>query len=113
MYPPDWLALTPFKVNVALVAPLIFTPLYFHWYFKAVLLDTTTLMDTVELVNATIFVGCWVICGMDGFNTVMVKLREITLLLAPPSLTVTVIVAEPDALEAGLKVKVPALFGLA
>ena len=34
------------------------------------------------------------------------------LLLAPPLLTVTVITAEPEALAAGVKVRVPVALGL-
>ena len=52
-------------------------------------------------------VGAW----FTGL-TVTVKVRVTTLLLAPPSLTVTVIVALPNPLVAGVKRKVPVAFGL-
>src|SRR6516225_4666703 len=45
--------------------------------------------------------------------TVTVKDWETILLLAPPLLTVTVITAEPEALAAGVKVRVPVALGLA
>ena len=44
--------------------------------------------------------------------TVTVKALETMLLLAPPSLTVTVIVAEPKPLTAGVKVIEPVAAGL-
>ena len=44
--------------------------------------------------------------------TVTVKVRETMLLLAPPSLTVTVIVAEPNVEAAGVKVIEPVVPGL-
>src|SRR6516164_7283841 len=44
--------------------------------------------------------------------TVTVKDWETILLLAPPLLTVTVITAEPEALAAGVKVRVPVALGL-
>ena len=44
--------------------------------------------------------------------TVTVNERTTVLLLAPPSLTVTEIVAEPKALTAGVRLKVPVLPGL-
>ena len=52
-------------------------------------------------------VGTW----LTGL-TVTVKVREITLLLAPPSLTVTVIVAEPKAESTGVKLIEPVVLGL-
>ena len=56
----------------------------------------------------------------NGFNvggwltglTATVKDWETTLLLAPPSLTVTVTVAEPLALAAGVKASEPVVLGL-
>ena len=44
--------------------------------------------------------------------TVTVNERTTVLLLAPPSLTVTEIVAEPKALAAGARLKLPVLLGL-
>ena len=44
--------------------------------------------------------------------TVTVKVRETMLLLVPPSLTVTVMVAEPKASLAGVKVIEPVVLGL-
>ena len=44
--------------------------------------------------------------------TVTVKARLTMLLLAPPSLTVTVMVVEPKALAAGVKLSVPMAAGL-
>jgi hypothetical protein len=43
---------------------------------------------------------------------VTVKVRVTMLLLAPPSLTVTVMVPDPAALATGVKVNVPLVFGL-
>ena len=56
-----------------------------------------------------------------GFNvggwltglTETVKVREMMLLLAAPSLTVTVMMAEPLALAAGVKVREPVVLALA
>ena len=61
---------------------------------------------TVTLASA-LSVGAW----LTGL-TVIVKARETMLLLAPPSLTVTVIVAEPKAKAAGVKVIEPVVLGL-
>ena len=44
--------------------------------------------------------------------TVTAKVREIMLLLVPPSLTVTVMVAEPKPLATGVKVMEPVVLGL-
>ena len=44
--------------------------------------------------------------------TVTVKVRDMTLLLAPPSLTVTVIVADPFAEATGVKAIEPVALGL-
>ena len=44
--------------------------------------------------------------------TVTVKERTTVLLLKPPLLTVTAIVAEPEAKAAGVKVRVPVELGL-
>ncbi len=52
-------------------------------------------------------VGAW----LTGL-TVTVKVRETTLLLAPPSLTVTVIVAEPNIRATGVKEMEPVALGL-
>ena len=52
-------------------------------------------------------VGCWLTA-----LTVTVKDWETTLLLAPPSLTVTVMMAEPLALAAGVKASEPVELGL-
>ena len=60
----------------------------------------------VTLASA-LSVGAW----LTGL-TVTVKVRETTLLLAPPSLTVTVIVAEPKVEAAGVKVIEPVVSGL-
>src|SRR5690349_24186744 len=50
-------------------------------------------------------------CTFTGL-TVTVNERTTVLLLAPPSLTVTEMVAEPKALAAGVRLKLPVLFGL-
>ena len=60
----------------------------------------------VRLDNA-VSVGVW----FTGL-TVTVKLREMILLLVPPSLTVTVIVAEPNARAAGVNLIEPVMPGL-
>ena len=52
-------------------------------------------------------VGAW----FTGL-TVTVKVRETTLLLVPPSLTVTVTVAAPKALATGVKLIEPVALGL-
>ena len=52
-------------------------------------------------------VGVW----LTGL-TVTVKERETTLLLVPPSLTVTVMVADPKARATGVKVIEPVVLGL-
>ena len=60
----------------------------------------------VTLASA-LSVGGW----LTGL-TVTVKVRETTLLLAPPSLTVTVMVAEPKPKVTGVKVIEPVALGL-
>ena len=62
---------------------------------------------TVTLASA-FSVGAW----LTGL-TITVKERETTLLLVPPSLTVTVIVAEPKVEATGVKVIEPVVPGLA
>ena len=59
----------------------------------------------------TTLVGTVTVGGKFGL-TVTVKERVVILLLVPPSLTETVMMAEPLALVTGLKVSVPVELGL-
>ena len=64
---------------------------------------------SLRVTLASVFsVGAW----LTGL-TMTLKERETTLLLVPPSLTVTVIVAEPKVEATGVKVIEPVLPGLA
>ena len=53
-----------------------------------------------------------IVGGLFTAVTAMMKERLITLLLAPPLLTVTVTVAVPLALATGVKARLPVVLGL-
>src|SRR5262249_59660286 len=62
-------------------------------------------------LTVTLAMGSRVGAILTGL-TVTVNERTTVLLLAPPSLTVTEMVAEPKALAAGIRLRLPVLFGL-
>ena len=72
-------------------------------------LTVCRLVFSLTVTLASVFrVGAW----LTGL-TMTAKERETTLLLAPPSSTVTVIVAEPKVEATGVKVIEPVVPGLA
>ena len=102
------------NVNTAFVAKARLAPLNFHWYVNGAVPVATTLKVVVLPTTTTLFVN-WL--ASDGWlvplgRTVTVNAWVTMLLLAPPSLTVTVMVAVPVALATGVKVNVPLVFGL-
>lgn len=104
----------PLKVNDAFVAKARLPPLNFHWYFNGAVPVAAMLRVTVLPATTILFVNGLRSDGLlvPGGRMVTVKVRVTMLLLAPPSLTVTVMVPDPAALATGVKVNVPLVFGL-
>ena len=75
--------------------------------------STSLIVNGIAVVAVLTRIVSFVIAEMMGRRfTVAVKVRTIVLFAAPPSLTVTEIVAEPDAPVAAVKLNEPAAFGL-
>ena len=84
-------------------------------------MPTATLSAALPVTVKAPLVNRWLAVGLtmltvglvaSGTLTVMEKVRVMMLLLAPPSLTVTEIVAKPEVLAAGAKTSEPAGLGL-
>lgn len=110
-YVPALLVVTLLKVSDA-PEPDILVPLCFQEYFKVAWPVAVTLKVTFWPAKATIFVRGVVICGALGLTTVTVKLWLTWLAPGPLSVAVTVMVAVPMTLAAGLKDKLPVELGL-
>src|SRR2546430_272679 len=86
------------RIWVSLVAPEETPDKFTVWAAAFFLIDTAPTEICAVALHAAL--------------PISVNVREMVLLAVPPSLTVTVIVAEPNPKAVGVKLKLPLVFGL-
>ena len=105
--------MTPVNFNTAFVAEDNIVELRCHWYFSGAVPVAATLKVTVCPAKATRLVGCFVIWGavLPGGATVTVNERVMMPFVFWPLLTMTEMIEVPTAPTAGVKLKMPVVFG--